>query len=74
MKPWQIAVIAIAILLMGAGAIHWMPPALESMAANSSEWLGVALYLFIVGPGLITAGLVYGVWKLGQRRNPDHPS
>ena len=63
MKFWQIAVIAIAVLLLGVITIRWMPAALA--ASRDSEWLGVVLFGFIVGPGLITVGIIYGVWKLG---------
>lgn len=70
MKFWQIAVIAIAILLLGVVVMRWMPAAL--VAAGDSEWLGVVLFGFIIGPGLLTVGIVYGVWRLGDCGNP-HP-
>ena len=69
MKFWQIAVIAVAILLLGVVVIRWMPAAI--VAAEDSEWLGVVLFGFIIIPGLITVGIVYGVWKLGDRGNPN---
>ena len=69
MKFWQIAVIAIAVILLGVVVIRWMPAALA--ASGDSEWLGVVLFGFIIGLGLITVGIVYGVWKLGSRGNPN---
>lgn len=67
MKFWQIAVIAIAILLLSVVVLRWMPSALA--ASGNSEWLGVILFGFIVVPGLITAGVIYGVWRLGSHGN-----
>ncbi len=69
MKFWQIAVIAVAILSLSVIAIRWMPAALSASA--DSEWLGVVLFGFIIGPGIVTAGIIYGVWKLGSRGNPN---
>ena len=67
MKFWQIAVIAAAVLLLSVVALRWMPTALA--ASGNSEWFGVVLFGFIVVPGLITAGIIYGVWRLGSRGN-----
>ena len=63
MKFWQIAVIVAAILSLSVIALRLMPAALS--ASKDSEWLGVVLFGFIIGPGLITVGIIYGVWKLG---------
>ena len=67
MKFWQIAVIAVAIILLGVVVMRWMPAAI--VATEYSEWLGVVLFGFVIGPGLITVGIVYVVWKLGDRGN-----
>lgn len=67
MKFWQIAVVAIAILLLSVIVLRWMPAALS--ASGDSEWLGVVLFGFIVVPGVITAGVIYGVWRLGRHGN-----
>ncbi len=68
MKPWQYVLIATAILLMSVIVMRWMPPALVALA--DSEWLGVVLFGFVIGPGLLTVGIIYGVWKLGSRGEP----
>lgn len=39
MKFWQIAVIAVAIILLGVVVMRWMPAAI--VATEYSEWLGV---------------------------------
>ena len=67
MKFWQIAVIAIAILLLSVVVLRWMPSVLS--ASGDSGWLGVILYGFIVVPGLITVGIICGVWRLGSHGN-----
>ena len=67
MKFWQVAVIVAAALLLSVVALRWMPTAL--VASGNSEWFGVVLFGFIVVPGLITAGIIYGVWRLGSRGN-----
>ncbi len=69
MKFWQIAVIAIAILSLSVIVLRWVPAAL--LALGDSEWLGVVLFGFIIGPGLVTVGIIYGVWKLGSRGSPN---
>ena len=68
MKPWQYVLIATAILLMSVIVIRWMPTTLVALA--DSEWLGVVFFGFIIGPGLLTVGIIYGVWKLGSRGEP----
>ena len=68
MKFWQIAVIIVAIILLSVVALRLMPTAFS--AARDSEWLAVVIFGFMVGPGLITAGIIYGVWKLGNRATP----
>ena len=68
MKFWQYALIATAILLMSVIVIRWMPTTLVALA--DSEWLGVVLFGFVIGPGLLTIGIIYGVWKLGSRGEP----
>ena len=67
MKPWQIAVIAVALTLLSVVTLRWMPSALS--AAMESEWLAVVIFGFIVIPGTITVSIIYGVWKLGNRGN-----
>ena len=67
MKPWQIAVIAVALTLLSVVTLRWMPSALS--AAMESEWLAVVIFGFIVIPGTITVSIIYGVWKLGNRAN-----
>ena len=68
MKFWQIAVIAVAILLLGVVVVWLMQAAL--VAAEDSVRLGVVLFSLINVPGLITFGIVYGVWRLGDRGTP----
>ena len=67
MKPWQIAVIAVALTLLSVVTLRWMPSALS--ATMESEWLAVVIFGFIVIPGTITVSIIYGVWKLGNRGN-----
>ena len=68
MKPWQYVLIATAILLMSVIVMRWMPTTLVALA--DSEWFGVVLFGFVIGPGLLTVGIIYGVWKLGSRGEP----
>ena len=63
MKSWQIAAIAIALLLITVAELRLMPEALS--AARNSEWLGVIILGFMIGQMAVTVGVIYGVWKLG---------
>lgn len=63
MKFWQIAVIVIALVLITVVELRLMPEALSG--ARNSEWLGVVVFGFMLGQMAITAGVIYGVWKLG---------
>ena len=67
MKFWQVAVIALGLVLLSVGTLRWMPSAVS--AAMESEWLAVVIFGFIVIPGAITVSIIYGVWRLGNRGN-----
>ena len=67
MRFWQVSVIAAALILLSIVTLRWMPTALS--ATMESEWLAVVIFAFIIGPGAITAGIIYGVWRLGSRGN-----
>ena len=68
MKFWQVAVIFLAVGLLGVATLRLMPPALS--ATRESEWLAAVIFGFIAIPSAVTATIMYGVWKLGNRRTP----
>lgn len=65
MKFWQIAVVSTAIIILSVVALRWMPEAFS--AVKHSEWLAAVIFGFFVGTAAITAGIIFGVWKLGDR-------
>lgn len=68
MKFWQVAVIILAVGLLGVATLRLMPPALS--ATRESEWLAIVIFGFIAIPSAVTATIMYGVWKLGNRGTP----
>ena len=62
MKFWQIAVIAISIVLVLAATAWAMPPAMS--ATRDSQWFAPVIFGFFAGIAAITAGIGYGVWRL----------
>ena len=65
MKFWQVAVIAISLMLLSVLALSWMPEAF--LAVSDSEWLSAVIFGFFFGGAAISGGIVYGVWWLGDR-------
>ena len=65
MKSWQIAVIAAAFVLLAVVALRWMPEAFS--AVKGSEWLAAVIVGFFFGGAAILSGIIYGVWRLGDR-------
>ena len=65
MKFWQIAVVVIALTLVSVLALRWMP-AIFSLA-QATGWGAAALFLFFICGAATSAGIIYGVWKLGDR-------
>ena len=68
MKFWQVAVIALAVGLLSVPTLRLMPTAVS--AAIDSKWLAVVIFGFIAVPSAVTATIVYGVWRLGNRESP----
>ena len=60
----QIAIGGIAILLLITVATWLGPPLFK--ATNDSQWLVMVILAYFATGGLITSGIVYGLWLLGD--------
>ena len=67
MKFWQIAVIVITLTLLSVLALRLMPPVFD--LAQETGWGAVALFLFFICGAVVSAGVGYGVWRWGERKN-----
>ena len=65
MKFWQIAVVVIALTLVSVLALRWMPTVFS--LAQATGWGAAALFLFFMCGAAASAGIIYGVWQLGNR-------
>ena len=65
MSAWQIGVIALG--LIGSAALYLWLWELAIPATVDSKWFSAIFLGLVVCPGLFAGGLVYGVWKLGNR-------
>ena len=64
MKFWQIAVIAVTLTLASVVALRLMPPVFA--LALDTGWGAAALFLFFICGATVSAGVIYGVWRLGN--------
>ena len=60
----QIAIGGIAILLLITVATWLGPPLFD--VARDSRWLAMVILAYFATGGLITSGIVYGLWLLGD--------
>ena len=60
----QIAIAGIALVLLIIVATSLGPPLFE--VAGESRWLAMVVLGYFATGALITAGIVYGVWRLGD--------
>ena len=67
MKFWQIAVIVITLTLLSVLALRLMPPVFD--LAQETGWGAAAVFLFFICGSAISGGIIYGVWRLGEREN-----
>ena len=65
MKFWQIAVIGTGLILLLAATLWTMPPVMS--ATRGSQWFVAVIFGYFFGNGAASAGIIYGVWRLGDR-------
>lgn len=65
MNAWQIAVIGVG-LIASLAVYLWMWE-LAIPATADSKWFSVVFIGFVIGPPIAAGGLMYGVWRLGNR-------
>ena len=65
MKFWQIAVIGAGLILLLAATLWTMPPAMS--ATRGSQWFAAVIFGYFLANGAASAGIIYGVWRLGYR-------